>query len=337
MEQRLYELDTLREELEDELTNELLSGNAVLQALADARENSTLIASNEDACRDLAARIAIGIVKEVKSQCDSETNELVTYAKARLDDPAPTRATARHAKVNARPKWAKPQRRYGSGLKNYVITSWPSFDRVLIQAARDAARDAAASITPSLTQMIGIGVTAAAGPVGGAVAVIGTAYVSNVVTETVASLATVALSMEKVDPALRCVFQRALKISRLSKFSAHGDPSQVTVEQVVTSFNNSGQSPSTECSDFYYERVGECPFAGSVMSGDEGEGRCCLLAHKEGRPRPWDDDESLDDKVKRIMFALKEQGVLINRFDRHADKFFRSKHLITGYDTLDGR
>ena len=342
MELRLFDMGSLEEELKKGVRDEL-SADENLRQTYDESENPEL--SYETLLDELATTVAHKIAEEVVRLSDGSAEALASCAFGGLESEVAERPHVQIGKANALPAWVKPQHRFPTGLSNYVITAWPNFDRVLVSAARSAVKDFCSEGATWLSGAVGAGVTAVAGPIVGAAAAWASKYLFAAVAETVASLATIAFSLESIDPALRCVYHRAFTISRLNHYAVVGGSAQVTVQEVVATFPEvEGVSPVAS-DERYLDKVLDCPFMRPCEERSDAceagvgtrSGPTCMLVDKDERTRQWNDDEELEVKVRRMMNGLKAQGIFNNRIERHADRFYRPKSIVTGSDTVGGR
>lgn len=342
MELRLFDMGSLEEELMKGVRDELSADENLRQAYD---ESANPASSYEMLLDELASTVAHEIAEEVVRLSDGSAEALASCALDGLGSEVAAQPHGQIGKANALPDWAKPQHRFATGLSNYVITAWPNFDRVLVSAARSAVKDLCSDGATWLSGAVGVGVATVAGPIAGVAAAWASKYLFAAVAETVASLATIAFSLESVDPALRCVYHRALTMSRLNHHAVVGDPAQVTVQEVVATFPEVDGASPVPCDELYLEKVLDCPFVRPCEEGSDASeagmgvrsGPTCMLADKGERTRQWKDDEELEVKVRRMMNGLKTMGIFNNRMERHADRFYRPKSVVTGSDTVGGR
>lgn len=330
MEQRLFDADSLVDAVTQAVSDEILADLPRFSSSSHDAEMSFARSRDLDTVKrfaeEVAEKIAVQVVAEVVDYSDYATNLLLGLATQEVQE-----RTDDHGhnvgKTNASPSWRRSLQRSRMDLSNTVITAWPTFDNVLARAAQAVVKDRSKEIAAAIVSAAAATVAAVSGePVAGVAVATVLSPIASVVAEIIAQLATIATGIEYVDPALQCVFQRAIRMARY-------DPNkQVSVHKLVKSF-------SLECSSPYLEEVIECPFRSTDVAGDDGDKEPvrCLLADVSGRPKDWRDDEELEVKVRRMMRKLESQKVLSSRVDRHSDTYFRSERLVTGFDRIGGR
>lgn len=342
MEQRLFDADSLidavanavMQAVGDEILADLSPSPAACASPSDHdAEMSSVQSRNLGAVNRFAEDVAVRVVAEVVDHSDYETNLLLDLAAQEVQELSNGHEHS-FGKANASPSWRRSPLRSRKDLSNTVITAWPTFDKALARVAQVAVKDRIKEIATPIASGVAASVTTATGnPVAGAVVGSVLSLTASVVAEIMAQIATIATATEYVDPAMQCVYQRAMRMARLNPHM------QVSVSKVAQSFSRVGSSGEYVCSSPYLEGVIKCPFRSTVTVGDDnGKGPVrCLLTDVSGRPKAWRDNEGLEDKIRRMMRKLESQKVLSSRIDRHPDTFFRPKRLVTGLDGMGGR